>query len=115
MRRRTAVSAGALALLAISCSSCNERQIARAVKPIVEKVMDRIGMEMLLRDLGPQMLTSVVGASASASGPALLNGLCADANLRMLLRRGVPEFQYVPSPLDVPDPNRPLLRNRDGS
>jgi hypothetical protein len=92
MRRRTAASAGALALLAISCSSCSDRDVAKVVRPIVEKVMDRIGMEMLLRDLGPQMLTSVVGASAPTGGPALLNGLCADANLRMLLRRGVPEL-----------------------
>ena len=57
-----------VALLAISCSSCSDREVARAVKPVVEKIaeklMDNVGIDLMLQGLGPVMLTSVIGAAA---------------------------------------------------
>ena len=49
-----------------------------------------------------------VGTSAPSGGPAVLNALCSDAGWRMLYAREIPGLKHPPSPLDVPDPNRPV-------
>jgi hypothetical protein len=112
MRWRPAICAGAIALLAVASSGCGQQQADKLVEQIAQPIVEEMAKDTILRDEGPLILTSVVGASVPTGGPAILNGLCTDAGWRLLIGQSLPELRHVPSPLDAPDPKRPVKISR---
>jgi hypothetical protein len=89
---------------AFSCCGCD---IKIEIDP---KSQNAIKQEILrysyVEDIGPMIVASMVGASASPNGLAGLDGLCTDQTWRMWMRTKAPDFEHVPSMFEVPDPNR---------
>ena len=83
---------------ALTCCGCD----AKSKNAITQECL-RYGY---VEDIGPMVVASIVGASASPSGPAGLNCLCTDQTWRMWMRAKAPEFEHVPSMFEAPDPNR---------
>ena len=113
MRCYPSLFAGVPAILSLASSGCDQKQVEQAVQVIGREIVDEMGRDMFLREHGPMILTSVIGAFASNGGPAALNGLCANEGWRLLIIRDLPELRRIPSPLDVPDPNRPVKIGQD--
>jgi hypothetical protein len=91
-----------LAAAALSFCGCNVKlQLAPATKQEFSRCI-------YVENIGPLLVTSIVGESASPSGLAGLNGLCTDQMWRMKASPVFPDLDHVPSMFEAPDPNRPF-------
>lgn len=91
-----------LAAAALSFCGCN---VKLQLAPAMKQELSRCGYVELI---GPMVVASAVGASASPIGPAGLNCLGTDQMFRMKASPVFPELDHVPSMFEVPDPNRPV-------
>jgi hypothetical protein len=82
----------------MACSGCD----AETQKAFTRDVLRPIYVE----HYGSMVVASIIGASAPAGGPAVLNCLCTDQAWRALIDTRLPEIKPVPSMFDVPAPNR---------
>ena len=93
----------------LGCGGCD---------PATQKAfLEEANRDAYVELIGPTVVTSIIGMSAAPCGPIALNAFCTDQTWRMLVSRNAPDFKYVPSMFEMPDPNRPvkITNNIDGT
>ena len=109
------VTAAATVCLALVCSGCD---IKIKLDPESERAFDKeITRFVYTEEGGPNIVASMVFASAPAGGPAALNAIIIDRAWGTAFASFKPEVNYVPSMFEIPDPNRkprigPVIRSR---
>jgi hypothetical protein len=93
-----------VAAAVLSCCGCDVKiEIDAKSKHAIDQEISRF---VYVENIGPMVVASTVGTSASPIGPAGLNCLGTDQMFRMKASPMFPELGHVPSMFEVPDPNR---------
>jgi hypothetical protein len=101
------LAAAVAAIAVVGTSGCDPEQSGRVLRQVAEQV-DEINHEALrviiLQEVGPQIIPSIVFASAPTGGPPALSTLCSDAGWRTAIAGPDPAI-VPPSVLETPNPN----------
>jgi len=101
-----------VAVAVLSCCGCDFKiEIDPKCQHAIDQELSRC---TYVENIGPLLVTSIVGESASPSGLAGLNGLCTDQLWRMSASTVFSKLDHVPSMFEAPDPNRPFKIKRLG-